>query len=81
LLDIVFRVCNRTGPIFLQSGDSDLSGLLESIRIKERLPALAAAIIIDGKIYAAAAVGTRKSNTDNWVTVDSKIETITVRLR
>ena len=39
-----------------KSGDSDLAGLLESIRVKERLPALAAAIIIDGKIYATAAV-------------------------
>ena len=33
-----------------KSGDSDLAGLLESIRVKERLPALGAAIIIDGKI-------------------------------
>jgi CubicO group peptidase (beta-lactamase class C family) len=55
-----------------KSGDSDLAGLLESIRVKERLPALAAAIIIDGKIYATAAVGTRKAKTNNWVTVDDK---------
>jgi CubicO group peptidase (beta-lactamase class C family) len=70
---ILFLGCaTAPAPIFLRSGDSDLAGLLESIRVKERLPALAAAIIIDGKIYAAAAVGTRKSNTDNWVTVDDK---------
>jgi len=55
-----------------KSGDSDLAGLLESIRVKERLPALAAAIIIDGKIYANAAVGTRKAKTNNWVTVEDK---------
>ena len=55
-----------------KSGDSDLAELLESIRVKERLPALAAAIIIDGKIYATAAVGTRKAKTNNWVTVDDK---------
>lgn len=55
-----------------KSGDSDLAGLLESICVKERLPALAAAIIIDGKIYATAAVGTRKAKTNNWVTVDDK---------
>jgi len=30
---------------------------------------LAAAVIIDGDIYAAAAVGTRKIGSDNWVTV------------
>ena len=55
-----------------KSGGSDLAGLLESIRVKERLPALAAAIIIDGRIYATAAVGTRKTKTNNWVTVDDK---------
>ena len=59
-------------PILPRSGDSDLAGLLESIRVKERLPALASAIIIDGKIYATAAVGTRKTNTNNWVTVDDE---------
>jgi len=59
-------------PISDQSGDSDLAELLESIRTRERLPALAAAIIIDGKIYAAAAVGTRETKTDNWVSVDDK---------
>jgi len=70
---ILFLGCaTAPAPILPRSGDSDLAGLLESIRVKERLPALASAIIIDGKIYAAAAVGTRKSNTDNWVTVDDK---------
>jgi CubicO group peptidase (beta-lactamase class C family) len=70
---IFFLGCaTAPAPILPRSGDSDLAGLLESIRVKERLPALAAAIIIDGKIYATAAVGTRKSNTDNWVTVDDK---------
>ena len=59
-------------PISTHSGDSDLARLLESIRVQERLPALAAAIIIDGKIYATAAVGTRKKGTHNWVTVDDR---------
>jgi CubicO group peptidase (beta-lactamase class C family) len=59
-------------PITDKSGDSDLAELLESVRVKEKLPALASAIIIDGKIYAAAAVGTRKINTNNWVTVDDR---------
>jgi CubicO group peptidase (beta-lactamase class C family) len=59
-------------PILPRSGDCDLADLLESIRIQERLPALAAAIILDGKIDAAAAVGTRKANTNNWVSVDDQ---------
>jgi CubicO group peptidase (beta-lactamase class C family) len=70
---IFFLGCaTAPAPILPRSGDSDLAGFLESIRVKERLPALAAAIIIDGKIYAAAAVGTRKANTNNWVSVDDK---------
>ena len=57
-------------PILESSGDADLAELLESVRVKERLPALAASIIIDGNLYTAAAVGTRKIGTENWVTVD-----------
>jgi len=57
-------------PILESSGEANLAELLESIRVKERLPALAAAIIIDGEMYAAAAVGTRKIGSENWVTVD-----------
>ena len=66
------RCATVPAPILPRSGESDLAGLLESIRVIERLPALASAIIIDGKIYAAAAVGTRKSNTNNWVTANDK---------
>ena len=57
-------------PILSSSGQSSLAELLESIRVEERLPALAAAVIIDGKIHAAAAVGTRKFGLENWVTVN-----------
>lgn len=59
-------------PIFKRSGDADLAELLESIRIKEKLPAIAAAIIINGKIHATAAVGARKAGTTNWVTVSDR---------
>jgi len=74
---LIYCLCSlgcATAPATItdKSGDSDLAGLLESIRMKERLPALAAAIIIDGKISATAAVGTRKARTNNWVTVDDK---------
>ena len=33
---------------------------------------MTAAIIVDGKIYSVAAVGTREFGTDNWVTVNDK---------
>ena len=59
-------------PVTQESGDTDFAQLLESIRVEGGLPALAAAIIIDGKIHATAAVGTRKIGTENWVTVDDK---------
>lgn len=55
-----------------ESGDADLAKLLNSIRIEERLPGLAAAIIIDGKLQSAAAVGVRETGTDNWLTVNDK---------
>ena len=44
-------------PVTKGSGDADLAELLNSIRIEERLPGLAVAIIIDGRIHSAAAVG------------------------
>jgi CubicO group peptidase (beta-lactamase class C family) len=78
LLGLVFcLICfwgcaTAPAPISTRSGDAELAELLESIRVKERLPALAAAIIIDGKIYATAAVGARKKSTNNWVTVDDR---------
>ena len=73
LFCIFFLGCaTAPAPILPRSGDSDLAELLESIRVQERLPALAAAIVLDRKIYAAAAVGTRKANTNNWVSVDDK---------
>jgi CubicO group peptidase (beta-lactamase class C family) len=59
-------------PISDNSGNYELAILLEDIRQKEKLPAIASAIIIDGDIYAKAAVGIRKYGTDNWVTVDDK---------
>lgn len=59
-------------PISGKSGDYDFAGLLEEIRQKEKLPAIAASVIIDGDIYAKAVVGTRKYGTNNWVTLDDK---------
>ena len=59
-------------PVTQRSGDTDFAKLIESIRVEGGLPALSAAVIIDGEIYATAAVGTRKIGTENWVTVDDK---------
>jgi len=74
-LQFIFCTClygcaTTPAPILASSGDSNLAELLESIRVEERLPALAAAVIIDGDINAAAAVGTRKFGSENWVTVN-----------
>ena len=41
-------------PIAQFSGDAAFAKLLETIRIEEGLPALTAAIIVDGKIYSVA---------------------------
>lgn len=45
-----------------------LADVLEPIRAKHRLPALAAAVILDGRTAALAAVGVRKVGTDVKVT-------------
>jgi CubicO group peptidase (beta-lactamase class C family) len=59
-------------PVTQESGDAALAELLNSIRLEERLPGLAAAIIIDSKLHSVAAVGARESGTDNWLTVNDK---------
>ena len=59
-------------PITEKSGDYDFAQLLENIRQEEKLPAIAASVIIDGDIHAKAAVGTREYGTNNWVTIEDK---------
>jgi CubicO group peptidase (beta-lactamase class C family) len=59
-------------PVTQESGHAELAELLNTIRLKERLPGLAAAIIVDGKLHSAAAVGVRETGTKNWLTVDDK---------
>jgi len=63
-----------TSPVQItdKSGDADFAQLLETIRKEEKLPAIAASVLINGSIYAKAAVGIRKYGTDNWVTIDDK---------
>ena len=59
-------------PVAAESGDTELAELLNSIRLEERLPGLAAAIIVDGKLHSAAAVGVREAGTNNFLTVEDK---------
>ena len=49
-----------------------LDDLLEPIRVKEQLPALAAAVSKEGRIVAAGAVGTRVQGKEIPVTVDDR---------
>ena len=49
-----------------------VSQMLEDIREKHNFPALAAAVVIDGKIVVANAVGFRKNGGAEKVTVDDK---------
>lgn len=48
----------------------DLGGVLEPLREKHHLPALAAAVVVDGRLAARGAGGTRQSDSDVRVTVD-----------
>ena len=59
-------------PITDKSGDFDFAQILETMRQKEKLPAIAGSVIIDGDIYAQAAAGTREYGTNNWVTIEDK---------
>ena len=49
-----------------------VSQMLETIRVKHNLPALAAAVVVDGKIVVTNAVGFRKNGGPEKVTVDDK---------
>ncbi len=60
-------------PISKSSGHPELARLIETIRVEEGLPALAAAVIINGKIDSVAVTGTREQGTRNWVTRDDKL--------
>jgi CubicO group peptidase (beta-lactamase class C family) len=49
-----------------------VSQMLETIRVKHNFPALAAAVVVDGKIVVTNAVGFRKDGGAEKVTVDDK---------
>jgi len=49
-----------------------VSQMLETIRVKHKFPALAAAVVVDGKIVVTNAVGFRKKGGTERVTVDDQ---------
>ena len=51
---------------------NSISQMLETIRVKHNFPALAAAVVVDGKIVMTNAVGFRKNGSLENVTVDDK---------
>jgi CubicO group peptidase (beta-lactamase class C family) len=51
---------------------ADLGPTLDPIRAKHDLPALAAAVVVEGKVIAANAVGVRAKGSDAAVTIDDK---------
>jgi CubicO group peptidase (beta-lactamase class C family) len=68
---IVF-VCARDSKAPAIEYANPVSQMLETIRVKHNFPALAAAVVVDGKIVVTNAVGFRKSGGTEQVTVDDK---------
>lgn len=68
---IVFvRAANSKTPTI--DYDDPTSQMLETIRVKHKFPALAAAVVVDGKIVATNAVGFRKHGAAGKVTAEDK---------
>lgn len=73
---LVFRwvvlVCLSGFAPAVQAQQSDIADYLESVRIAFDLPALAAAVVEDGTVIAAAAVGTRTYGGEIPVTINDR---------
>ena len=65
---VLFAVVASAG----QTSPGSLDGLLEPIRAAHALPALAAAVVREGRTVAVGAVGVRKAGSDERVTVGDK---------
>jgi CubicO group peptidase (beta-lactamase class C family) len=68
---IVFVRARETKTPAIEYADP-VSKMLETIRVKHSLPALAAAVVVDGKIVVTNAVGYRKNGGPETVTEDDK---------
>lgn len=62
------RACARESTVVEQNSPVDLGPVLAPIRDKHKLPALAAAVVLEGRLGALGAVGVRKANSDVPVT-------------
>jgi CubicO group peptidase (beta-lactamase class C family) len=62
-------LCVATG---LAQAQERLDAVLEPVRQQHQLPALAAAVVVEGRIVAAGAVGTRRAGVAAPVTVDDR---------
>ncbi|MDR3402019.1 MAG: serine hydrolase [Chthoniobacter sp.] len=71
-LGAIAFVCARDSKTPPLAYADPVSQMLESIREKHNFPALAAAVVVDGKIVVANAVGFRKSGGLEKVTVDDQ---------
>jgi CubicO group peptidase (beta-lactamase class C family) len=69
LLDAFGRLITQNEDVRPSASASDpTSQLLEAIRLKHRFPALAAAVVVDGKVVTTNAVGFRKHGGDEAAT-------------
>ena len=68
---IVFVRAKETNAPAIEYSDA-VSQMLETIRVKHNLPALAAAVVVDGKIVMTNAVGFRVNGGTEKVTVDDQ---------
>jgi CubicO group peptidase (beta-lactamase class C family) len=69
----LFVLCGLTA-FAQQKGKAEMSTaeMLESIRVKHKLPALAAAVVVNGKVVATNAVGVRRHGDPTRVTARDK---------
>ena len=68
---IAFVRAKETTAPAIEYSDS-VSQMLETIRVKHNFPALAAAVVVDGKIVVTNAVGFRKSGGKERVAIDDR---------
>lgn len=67
---ILFLLVFPTAQALGQSAPPNINELLEAVRQRHRMPALAAAVVTSSGLLAQGAVGVRKAGTDVKVTVD-----------
>lgn len=71
VIGVIFCVFAANQRVFADDAN-DLALLLEPIRTHYQLPAMAAAVIKDGKLYAVGAAGVRKAGDKTPVTADDQ---------